>query len=137
CRSGPAGGRPDARLHAEQHGRLPRAAKYVGFSFAPLFRTSASPPRGPTPPGVRRRLPGAGPRIVVAAPATRHRIAIQSIWGSSMAARHPQRTTLAIALFSAIVSTAAPAAAQEPAAGETSTPATLTVTAQKRDEALH
>jgi len=56
-----------------------------------------------------------------------------------MASGRPQRNTLAIALFTAIVSMAAPAAAQDPAtapAEETRTLATLTVTAQKREEAL-
>ncbi len=55
-----------------------------------------------------------------------------------MASRHPQRNILAIALFSAIASLAAPVAAQEPADAEeeTRTLATLTVTAQKREEAL-
>src|SRR5690606_25988913 len=55
-----------------------------------------------------------------------------------MASRHPQRNILAIALFSAIASTAAPVVAQEPADAEdqTRTLATLTVTAQKREEAL-
>ncbi|MGY1521597.1 MULTISPECIES: TonB-dependent receptor [unclassified Luteimonas] len=56
-----------------------------------------------------------------------------------MASGHPQRNTLAVALFSAIVSMAAPAAAQDSAAApaeETRTLATLTVTAQKREEAL-
>ena len=56
-----------------------------------------------------------------------------------MASGRPQRNTLSIALFTAIVSMAAPAAAQDPAAApaeETRTLATLTVTAQKREEAL-
>ena len=56
-----------------------------------------------------------------------------------MASGHPQRNTLAVALFTAIVSMAAPAAAQDPTATpaeETRTLATLTVTAQKREEAL-
>jgi iron complex outermembrane receptor protein len=57
-----------------------------------------------------------------------------------MAARHPQRNTLAIAVLSAIASLAVPAFAQESAEGqrqdEAKTLATLTVTAQKREEAL-
>ena len=55
-----------------------------------------------------------------------------------MASRRPQRNLLAIALVPAIASLALPAAAQEPtdAAEETRTLATLTVTAQKREEAL-
>ncbi|MDH5833943.1 TonB-dependent receptor [Luteimonas kalidii] len=55
-----------------------------------------------------------------------------------MASRHPQHSILAIALVSAIASTAVPATAQDtPDTGEeTRTLATLTVTAQKREEAL-
>ena len=54
-----------------------------------------------------------------------------------MAPGHPQLNPLAVALFAAIVSMAAPAAAQEPAPGaEPRTLSTLVVTAQKREEAL-
>src|SRR5690606_31882374 len=57
-----------------------------------------------------------------------------------MASGHPQRSVLAIALISAIVSMAAPAAAQDAApAGaedEPRTLATMVVTAQKREEQM-
>lgn len=55
-----------------------------------------------------------------------------------MASRRPQHSILSVALVSAIASMAFPVSAQEPAAGEeeTRTLATLTVTAQKREEAL-
>jgi len=57
-----------------------------------------------------------------------------------MASGHPQRSILATAVFAAIVTMSLPALAQEQGAGsgqeETRTLATLTVTAQKREEAL-
>ncbi|WP_202840231.1 TonB-dependent receptor [Luteimonas saliphila] len=57
-----------------------------------------------------------------------------------MASGHPQRSVLAIALFSAIVSMAVPAAAQDAAApgaeDEPRTLATMVVTAQKREEQM-
>src|SRR5690606_37027363 len=89
------------------------------------------PPRGPIRPESRSTRQGA---------ASYPRLAIHHWGGPHMAARHPQRNTLAIAVLSAIASLAVPAFAQESAEGqrqdEAKTLATLTVTAQKREEAL-